>query len=63
MENAANFHLMLFSQPSSYEFDWDALPDVPEPVVLPGLVKMSDEHGSPLATVQVLVPLTVIEHL
>ena len=52
-----------FSQPPSYEFDWNALPDVTELVLLPGLAKLSNGHGNPLATAQVLVPLAVLEHL
>lgn len=62
-ESAADFHLMLFAQPCSYKFDWVAHPDVVQPVVRPGLDKMSDEDGNPLPVAQIMVPLAVIEHL
>ncbi|KAK7706427.1 hypothetical protein SLS57_009661 [Botryosphaeria dothidea] len=51
---AADVSYMLFSQPSAIEYDWAARPDA-SIVSLPGLVKLTDENGSPLPYAHVLL--------
>lgn len=48
MKRAARFGFLLFSQPSSFQFDWaDSGSGL---VVFPGLLQASDDNGKPLAS-------------
>lgn len=53
LKHAADLGIWLFSQPSGFRFFWVTKEKVM--VVLPGLVKESDEHGKRLREGQVLV--------
>ena len=57
LKQASDLGMWLFSQPSSFRFDWaTGIPQSFEGViVLPGLVKETDEKGIRLRDVQVLV--------
>lgn len=47
MKRAARFGFLLFSQPSSFDFDWT---DNGGLVVFPGLLQISDDNGKPLVS-------------
>lgn len=48
MKRAARFGFLLFSQPSSFHFDWTD--DGSGLVVFPGLLQVSDDNGRPVAS-------------
>lgn len=48
MKRAARFGFLLFSQPSSFQFDWTD--NDSGLVVFPGLLQVSDENGRPVAS-------------
>ncbi|KKY26383.1 hypothetical protein UCDDS831_g01458 [Diplodia seriata] len=56
---AADVSYTLFSQPSALEYDWAARPDG-SLVSLPGLLKLTDENGSPLPYAHVLLQPAVV---
>ncbi|KAK7712282.1 hypothetical protein SLS57_007752 [Botryosphaeria dothidea] len=63
LESAADFHMMLFAQPSYFVYDWATKSAPSTSVVLPGLVKTTDEHGNPLVTAQTVVQPALIDKL
>ncbi|KAH7064971.1 hypothetical protein B0J12DRAFT_20729 [Macrophomina phaseolina] len=61
-EAAADVSYMLFSQPSALEYDWAARPDGSS-VILPGLLKVTDEYGTPLPYAHVLLQPSLVRSL
>lgn len=51
MKRAARFGFLLFSQPSSFHFDWSD--NDSGLVVFPGLLQVSDDNGKPVASPRV----------
>ncbi|OJD32668.1 uncharacterized protein BKCO1_37000146 [Diplodia corticola] len=57
-QNATNMALLLFSQPAAFEFRWTP-PQSGSVVVLPSLVRLSDENGVLLHSPLALIPQVV----
>ena len=57
LKQAADLGMWLFSQPSTFRFDWTAgtPQSTREIIMLPGLVKETDEKGIRLEEAQVLI--------
>ncbi|KAL1614198.1 hypothetical protein SLS54_009916 [Diplodia seriata] len=53
LEQAAELALLLFAQPYAYSWQWKGASE--EYVVLPGLLRVSDEEGAPLPAPAVLL--------
>lgn len=58
MKRSARFGFLLFSQPSSFQFDWSDTGS--GLVVFPGLLKVSDENGKPVASPRAFGPKEVV---
>jgi hypothetical protein len=59
MKRAARFGFLLFSQPSSFRFDWSEGGAEPL-VVFPALLQVTNDDAKPLSTPRALAPKEVV---
>ena len=59
LTESAELGIWLFSQPSALQFQWPRPRDIKagELVILPALLKTTDEHGKKLIEPQIIVPM------